>query len=70
MTTTDCARLYRHPGQPIESARKNIQAAIQRGKLSAVKVGRDWQIERADFDTWLASPRQVGRPRKTKGETC
>lgn len=68
MTTTDCARLYRHPGQPIKSARKNIQAAIQRGNLPAAKVGRDWQIERADFDTWLSSPRKVGRPKKERAE--
>jgi excisionase family DNA binding protein len=59
MTTTDCARLAR-------CTRKAIQAAIQRGKLPASKVGRDWQIERADFDTWLSSPRKVGRPRKER----
>ena len=64
MTTTEAARLYRHPGQPIESARKNIQAAIKRGKLPAEKVGRDWHIERADFDKWMSSPRKVGRPKK------
>ena len=59
MTTTDAARLSR-------MTIKAIQAAIKRGKLPAVKVGRDWQIERADFDTWLSSPRKVGRPRKEK----
>ena len=59
MTTTDCARLAR-------VTRKAIQAAIHRGKLPAVKVGRDWQISKEDFDKWLASPRKVGRPRKEK----
>ena len=57
MTTTDAARLAR-------CTRKAIQAAIHRGKLPAVKVGRDWQIDPKSFETWLDSPRKVGHPRK------
>lgn len=59
MTTTDAARIARCTIQ-------NIQAHIKRGNLPATKIGRDWQISRADFDKWLASPRKVGRPRKEK----
>lgn len=59
MTTTEAAALAGLP-------RRTIQTAIRRGRLSAVKIGRDWQIDRADFDKWLSSPRKVGRPRKEK----
>lgn len=49
---------------------QNIQAHIHHGNLPAHKVGRDWHIERRDFDRWLASPRRAGypagRPRKQK----
>ncbi len=43
---------------------KGIQAACERGRLPARKIGRDWHIEKRDFDRWLASPRKAGRPRK------
>lgn len=59
MTTTDAALLA-------HCTVKAIQAACQRGNLKAIKHGRDWWIERADFDKWLASPRKVGRPKKEK----
>lgn len=58
MTTADAARLAR-------VTVKGIQAAIHRGRLSAVKIGRDWQIDPASFDAWLSSPRKVGRPAKS-----
>lgn len=45
---------------------KGIQSAIHTGRLSAIKIGRDWWIERRDFDRWFASPRKAGRPRKEK----
>lgn len=57
MTTTEAAALTGLP-------RRTIQTAIRRGHLLATKIGRDWQIDRADLDKWLASPRKVGRPKK------
>ena len=57
MTTSDCARLAR-------VTVKAIQAACQRGRLKAAKPGRDWIIDRQDFDAWMSSPRKVGRPTK------
>ena len=57
MTTADAARLAR-------MTVKGIQAAIHRGRLPAIKVGRDWQIDPKDFDKWMSIPRKVGRPAK------
>lgn len=45
---------------------KGIQSAIHSGRLPAVKIGRDWQIDPQDFYAWLSSPRKVGRPKKEK----
>lgn len=61
MTTAEAAELA-------HCSIKGIQAACERGKLKASKVGRDWHIERRDFDRWLASPRKRGAPRKEKRE--
>ncbi len=42
-------------------SRKGILQAIERGRLKAVKFGRDWMIDQADWEAWLSS-RQVGYP--------
>lgn len=45
--------------------RANVQHAIKRGKLHAIKFAGRWAIHKDEFDKWLSSPkRKAGRPRK------
>lgn len=41
----------------------SIHRSIRRGHLRAVKYGRDWLIERADFEAYRDNPPQPG-PKK------
>jgi excisionase family DNA binding protein len=43
---------------------RQVQTLIQRGKLPAEKIGRDYFIK--DSDLKLVEQRQVGRPSKQK----
>lgn len=68
MTITEAAALG--PLMTKDAARlahctvKGVQAAIHRGKLPTIKIGRDCQIAQEDFKKWMDSPRKVGHPRK------
>lgn len=39
-----------------------LRAAVRRGELSGVKVGRGFVVARTDLETWLASHRVERRP--------
>jgi excisionase family DNA binding protein len=41
-----------------------IRKAIQRGKLQARKIGRDWLVEDTEVDAYKARKQKGGRPRK------
>ena len=40
----------------------------QDGTLDAIKVGRDWLIDRQSALAWIYSDRKTGRPRKEQGD--
>jgi len=47
----------------------SVQVAILRGKLPAVKHGRDWLIQRVDAEDYAASERKPGpKPGKSRGK--
>lgn len=46
-------------------SRRGILAAIGRGKLKATRFGKSWLIRDEDLRAWLASPRKVGKPKRS-----
>lgn len=44
---------------------RTLRAAIAAGELPAVKVGREYQLRRADLDAWRSAHRVAPRDRKT-----
>lgn len=43
---------------------RTLRAAIAAGELPAVKVGRAYEVQRADLDAWRAARRVAPRERK------
>ena len=50
----------------LKTSRQNIHAAIQRGRLTATRVGSMMLVERAALDTYGKSRKRTGRPTKKK----
>ena len=49
----------------LDRSKTVVWRQIQAGRLPARKVGRDWLVERADFERFRLLQRDRGRPRKS-----
>ena len=49
-------------------SRQRILQLIETGVLKAEKVGSSYIIRQSDFETWVSSPREAGRPKKTTAQ--
>lgn len=38
-----------------------IRAEIKAGRLKAEKIGRDWFVDRDEYNRWLSNPRRKSR---------
>ena len=53
LTTTEAAALA-------DRTRRHMTFCARTGVIKAFKVGRDWHIDREDFERWLKSERKTG----------
>lgn len=53
-------------GEVLGLQRDRVSRLIREGRISAVKIGRAYVIDRAEVERFAALPRRAGRPARTQ----